>query len=72
MNDLETASEHSKAQRPTTRRVGQRLLIVGAVGLVSAVLAAANGLWVLANICGAVAVVLLMVGGTNTLLGKDD
>ncbi len=72
MDATESASEDSEEDRQATRRARQRLLIVGVVTLVLAVLAASNDLWVMANICGAVAIPTLVVGVINVLGRKNE
>ena len=70
--DHESNPGHIEVDSRAIRRAAQRLLIVGSVALVLAVLAVANGLWIIANIVGAVAILTLLVGGTNMLLRKDE
>ena len=69
--DDESNPDHIEADARAIRRAAPRLLIVGIVALVLAELAAANGLWIIANFVGVVAVLTLTVGGTNMLLRKD-
>ncbi len=72
MGTTESASDDSKEDRLATRRVRQRLLILGVVTLMLAVVAASNALWVMANIFGAVAIPTLVVGVINMLVRKNE
>ncbi len=72
MGTTESASDDSKEDRLATRRVRQRLLILGVVTQMLAVVAASNALWVMANIFGAVAIPMLVVGVINMLVRKNE